>query len=129
MLTYIKSVPRYRLQTRFHGHHDAITTMAVSIEGILASGGKLSEFSEFCQLTITPGHDGVKLWVVPNGARLEMPAQIPGLHGPTSSMIWLDFQAQPQSRILVFGTGNGTIVVWHNGAEVSKYRLELNYSF
>ena len=65
----------------------------------------------------TQGYDEVKLWEVPGAVPVATPFQGPGLHGPTSAMIWLDFSGCP-SYLLVFGTGIGVVVAWQHDRQV-----------
>lgn len=103
--------PRYTLVGRFNGHQNAITAISVSPGGVLASGGThaLGRLRKSALLDVILGYDGIKLWQLPDGRRLDAPSGGQGLRGPVSALAWTQSGG---ADVLVYGTAGGYLSMW-----------------
>lgn len=71
---------------------------------------------------IRTGYDGVKLWQLPGGRRVNAPLGGQGLRGPVSSLAWSKLK---DSDILIFGTAGGYLCLWRRLKNVRKWCIHL----
>lgn len=72
------------------------------------------------------GHDGLKLWAMPEVHRISNPPKLRVATGAITACIWItrtDSDCQPEAETLCFGTSTGTLGIWQQDENVLNFIL------
>lgn len=86
------------------------------LEPPILSGGRLLKLIRLTLVIICAGYDGVAVWNLSDGRRVEAPSGGQALRGPVSSIAWVSFD---DSDVLIYGTAGGYLCVRRRAKNVS----------